>query len=73
MKNISFQKFQQLYNGGFVLDHVYLLLSIERGDDVKTLCKESPKLEALYQGIYRRVLLQKSRRLHKQEKNFLHS
>lgn len=71
MKNISFQKFQQLYNGGFVLDHVYLLLSIERGDDVKTLCKESPKLEALYQGIYRKGLITEEQKITQTGKELL--
>ena len=71
MKNISFQKFQQLYNSGFVLDHVYLLLSIERGDDVKTLCKESPKLEALYQGIYRKGLITEEQKITQTGKELL--
>jgi len=71
MKNISFQKFQQLYNGGFVLDHAYLLLSIERGDDVKTLCKESPKLEALYQGIYRKGLITEEQKITQTGKELL--
>lgn len=71
MKNISFQKFQQLYNGGFVLDYVYLLISIERGDDVKTLCRESPKLEALYQGIYRKGLITEEQKLTQTGKELL--
>ena len=56
MKNIAFQQFHQLHNGGYTLDQVYLLLQIQRGIDVKGLCEESPKMEALYQGLYRRGL-----------------
>lgn len=54
MKNITFQKFQQIHNSGFTLDHVYLLLQIENGLDVRTLCGESLKLGTLHQSIYRK-------------------
>ena len=57
MNNITFQQFHQIHNGGYTLDQVYLLLQIEKGMDVKTLCKESPKMEALYQGVYRKGLI----------------
>jgi len=61
--NISFQKFHQLHNGGYSLDHFYLLLQIEKGEDVKSLCKESLKLEALYQGIYRKGLITEEQKI----------
>jgi hypothetical protein len=54
MKNISFQKFQQIHNAGFTLDHVYLLIQIEAGIDVRTLCGESLKLGTLHHSIYRK-------------------
>jgi len=57
MNNITFQQFHQIHNGGYTLDQVYLLLQIEKGMDVKTLCEESPKMEALYQGVYRKGLI----------------
>lgn len=57
MKNITFQKFHQIHNSGFSLDHVYLLLQIESGVDVKSLCGESLKLGALYHSIYRKGLI----------------
>lgn len=57
MKNIAFQQFHQLHNGGYTLDQVYLLSQVQRGIDVKGLCEESPKMEALYQGLYRRGLI----------------
>jgi hypothetical protein len=63
MKNITFQKFHQLHNGGYTLDLVYLVFQIDNGHDVKTLCKESPKLEALYQGIYRKGLITEDQKL----------
>jgi hypothetical protein len=36
---------------------VFLLMLAESGVDVKESCKESPKLGALYQGIYRKALI----------------
>jgi hypothetical protein len=40
-----------------------LLLQIEKGEDVKSLCKESLKLEALYQGIYRKGLITEEQKI----------
>lgn len=71
MNNLSFQKFQQLHNSGYTLDHLYLLLCIEREEDVKTMCKESPKLEALYQGIYRKGLITEAQKLTLSGKEFI--
>ena len=57
MRNIAFQQFHQLHNGGYTLDQVYMLLQIQQGLDLSTLCEGSPKMEALYQGLYRRGLI----------------
>jgi hypothetical protein len=69
--NLSFQKFQEIHNSGYTLDHLYLLLCIEREEDVKTMCKESPKLEALYQGIYRKGLITEAQKLTVSGKEFI--
>jgi hypothetical protein len=34
-----------------------MLLQIQQGLDLSTLCEGSPKMEALYQGLYRRGLI----------------
>ncbi len=39
------------------MDHIYLLLQANQENDIKELCKESPKLEALYQGVLRKGLI----------------
>jgi hypothetical protein len=63
MNTITFQKFHQLHNGGFTLDQFYLLLQIEKGEDVKSLCKGSLKLETLYQGLYRKGLITEEQKI----------
>ncbi len=55
--NLSFPQFQKIQNAGYNLDHIYLLLQANQEADVKELCKESPKLEALYQGVLRKGLI----------------
>ena len=57
LKDLTFSHFEKLHNAGYNLDHVYLLLNVEAGIDVEELCKESPRLSALYQGIYRKGLI----------------
>jgi len=57
LKNLTFSHFEKLQNAGYNLDHVFLLLNVEAGIDVKELCKESTRLSALYQGIYRKGLV----------------
>ena len=71
LQTLSFQKFRQIHNSGYTLDHYYLLLCIERGEDVKILCKESPKLEALYQGIYRKGFITEAQVLTLTGKEFI--
>lgn len=57
MKNIAFQQFQELHNGGFTLDQVYMLLQIKEGIDLKSLCEQSAKMQLLYIGLYRKGLI----------------
>jgi hypothetical protein len=55
--NIQISHFEQLLKNGYSLDIVFLLKLAEEGECLESLCKESPKLEALYQGIYRKGLI----------------
>lgn len=57
LNNLTFSYFHLIHSGGYNLDMVFLLIMVEKEIDVKDLCKESPKLEALYQGIYRKGLI----------------
>jgi len=45
-----------MHNAGYNLDYVFLLMLIESGQDIKDLC-ESPRMRALYQGLYRKGLI----------------
>lgn len=59
-KNLSLltpSHFKEIQKNGYSLDIIYLLLLVEQEVDIKDVCKESPKLEALYQGIYRKGLI----------------
>jgi hypothetical protein len=55
--NLQFSHFNQIIKNGYSLDMVFLLKFSEEGINIKELCKESPKLEALYQGIFRKGLI----------------
>jgi hypothetical protein len=57
LQKLTFSHFEKIHNVGYTLDHIYLLLQIEQEVDVKNLSLESPKLGALYQGIYRKGLI----------------
>lgn len=55
LNNLTFSHFEFLHNGGYNLDHVFLLMQIEIGLDFSQ--SESPKMKALHQGIYRKGLI----------------
>jgi hypothetical protein len=55
--NLHFSHFEQIIKNGYSLDMVFLLKLSEEGINIKELCEESPKLEALYQGIFRKGLI----------------
>jgi len=55
--SLEFYHFSELYKNGYTLDMVFLLKLAEEDVDIKLVCEESPKLKALYQGIYRKGLL----------------
>lgn len=57
MNKLTFNHFLQIHNGGYSLDMVYLVTQVQQGVDVKSLCEESVKLQALYQSIYRKGLV----------------
>jgi hypothetical protein len=55
--SLHFSHFEQIIKNGYSLDMVFLLKLSEEGINIKELCEESPKLEALYQGIFRKGLI----------------
>lgn len=55
--NLKYSHFEQIIKNGYNLDMVFLLQLIEKNNDVKTLCCEIPKLEAICQAIYRKGLV----------------
>ena len=55
--NLHTSHFKQIIQNGYSLDMVFLLKLAEEGLDIKAFCEESPKLEALYQTIYRKGLI----------------
>ena len=55
--NIQISHFEQLLKNGYSLDMLFLLKLAEEGECLESLCNGSPKLEALYQGIYRKGLI----------------
>ena len=56
MNKLTFSHFEKMHNAGYNLDYVFLLTLIESGQDIKDLC-ESPRMRALYQGLYRKGLI----------------
>lgn len=63
LQKITFSHFNEIHKSGYTLDHIYLLIQVEAEVDVKALCNESPKLEALYQGIHRKGLITREGKL----------
>lgn len=57
LNNLTFSHFEQLHKNGYNLDIVFLLSLVEQGIDIQENCKDSPKLNALCQSIYRKGLV----------------
>jgi len=57
INNITFSHFEGLHKQGYSLDVVFLLTLAKQGVDVKSLCEGSPKLEVLFQGVFRKGLI----------------
>lgn len=55
--NIVFFHFEEIIKRGYTLDMLFLLKLIEEDVDIKSLCEGSARLEALYQGVYRKGLI----------------
>ena len=55
LSSLTLSHFEFLHNGGYNLDHVYLLMQIENGLDFSQ--SENPRMKALHQGIYRKGLI----------------
>lgn len=68
---LNFSHFSQIYKNGYTLDVIFLLKLVEEEVDISILCKESLKLEALYQSIYRKGLVSKECKLTLEGKNVL--
>lgn len=55
--NLHTSHFKQIIENGYSLDMVFLLKLAEEEECLESFCNGSPKLEALYQGIYRKGLI----------------
>ena len=55
--NLKYFHFEQIIKNGYSLDMVFLLQLINENSDVKALCCDVPKLEAVCQSIYRKGLV----------------
>lgn len=55
--NLHTSHFKQIIENGYSLDMVFLLKLAEEEECIESFCNGSPKLEALYQGIYRKGLI----------------
>ena len=54
---LTVEKFQEILNKGYTLDHVYILKVIEEGFDITTVMGDSPKVAVLHQSLVRKGLL----------------
>jgi hypothetical protein len=58
LSKLTFSHFREIQRKGYTLDMLFILnLIVEEQADVKVLCQEVPKIEAIYQGIYRKGLV----------------
>ncbi len=55
--NLHTSHFKQIIENGYSLDMIFLLKLAEEEECLESFCNGSPKLEALYQGIYRKGLI----------------
>jgi hypothetical protein len=55
--NLHTFHFKQIIQNGYSLDIIFLLKLAEEGECLESFCNGSPKLEALYQTIYRKGLI----------------
>jgi len=55
--NLHTSHFKQIIESGYSLDMIFLLKLAEEEECLESFCNGSPKLEALYQGIYRKGLI----------------
>jgi hypothetical protein len=57
LNDITFDQFAEIQKNGYSLDIIYLLTLVEKNVDIKSFCKDSVKLKAIYQSIYRKGLI----------------
>ena len=55
--NLEICHFEQIIKNGYTLDMIFLLKLAEENVNLESFCKNSAKLEAIYQGIYRKGLI----------------
>lgn len=63
LSTLTFYHFNELHSKGYTLDILFMLILASQEEDVESLCKHSPKLEMLYQGIVRKGLINKNNTL----------
>jgi hypothetical protein len=56
---VTAEQFQELIKKGYNLDVIFLLKLIDEQFDVSSLCKESMKIDSVYQSLVRKALITK--------------
>ena len=54
---LTVEKFQEILNKGYTLDHVYVLKVIDEGFNISEVMKDSAKIAVLHQSLVRKGLL----------------
>lgn len=60
---IHFSHFEQIIKNGYSMDMVFILKLAEQDVDIKALCGESAKLQALHQAVLRKGLITEENKL----------
>lgn len=54
---LTVEKFQEILNKGYTLDHVYVLKAIDEGIDINAIVPVHPRIAVLHQSLVRKGLL----------------
>lgn len=60
---INFSHFEQIIKNGYSMDMVFILKLAEQDVDIKALCGESAKLQAIHQAVLRKGLITEDNKL----------
>ena len=60
---LNFSHFEQIIKNGYSMDMVFILKLAEQDVDIKALCGESAKLQALHQAVLRKGLITEENKL----------